>query len=136
MANYKEYRIAVDNNIVNLEQVETERKDAVATDASILPKKKDSVSKLVAVDAVKKAANYAVQNYGNLTGDTLGQTAINEAVGLIGMGAMAMTGPVGLVAVGVQVGLTFANRGIEVAKSRNVSKSIRTRLGIVNGGSR
>lgn len=143
MANYKEYRIAVDNNIVNLERVDSAAKERIvsdtrtASDAITSPStQQNNISKLIAIDAAKRAANFAAQNYGNLTGDGIGQTQLNEAIGFAGMIGMAATGPLGMAAAGMQLGLIAANRFIDVSKSRNVSKTMQARMGIISGGRR
>lgn len=136
MANYKEYRIAVDNNIVGIEQV-NQTSPATRDPAIAKPKeKKDSISKVIAIDMAKKAITFAIQNYGNLNGDYLRQQQINDMVSIGGMLATAATGPVGMAVVGAQVTIAAINRIIDVKKSRVASKMMETRLGIANRGSR
>lgn len=136
MAKYKEYRIAVDNNVINLklsdagELIETTPKTTAAVP------KKDSVSKLIAVEAGRRSANYAIKNYGNLTGDEIGQQQLSETINMIGMAALAFSSPVGAFAVGAKITGDLVDRAINVNKSRRASRTMQTRLGINHGGSR
>lgn len=135
MANYKEYRIGVDNNIVNLQQVETTKQSETVASSS-QPKAPEHIGKLIAVEAGRKAFNYAVQNYGKLTGDDLGKQQIGDVVNIAGMIGLAAASPIGAFAVGVKVTTSLIDRAIDVSQSRRTSKAMQSRLGVSRGGSR
>ena len=133
----KEYKIKVDNEIVGLEQIEAETTPAQTEDKLKKESKKgDSVGKLVAIQMGKQAAQYAINNYGNLTGDYVTQENIGGALEVAGLIGMMATGPLGIAAAAASVGVKVASRAIDVRKSQIQSDAFRSRVGLTNGGSR
>lgn len=91
---------------------------------------------LALIQAGKSALNYAISNYGELTGDYYTQEMINSIIQVVGMGVTAMSSTLGAVGVGVQLSLSGINRLIDVKKSKIKSKNMQERLGISFSGSR
>lgn len=111
------------------------------------------------IGAAKSVFNYAKANYGNFTGDYLGQTKIDNVFNIasniisygstIASGALsgATFGPVGVVAGaavgavvgGVQIGITFAQnmvtQSLNMSKANNLANYNSQRIGaiLVNG---
>lgn len=134
----KEYKISIQNQIVGLERVETEQPQVQApmqsqsaqTEALASKTSKfGSASKAIAIHMGKQALNYALSNYGNLTGDYIAQARISETLELAGLIAMAASGPVGMVAAAGNVAIKAFNRYIDVRKSEIQSNAMRIRTG-------
>ena len=137
VADYKEYRISINNNLVGLEKV-TEQKELIqpenvqaARTEALAEKtaKMGSTSKAIAIHMGRQALSYAVSNYGNLTGDYIGQTRINEGLEVAGLIGMAASGWVGAAAAGGSVVIKAVNRYVDVKKSEIQSKAMRIRTG-------
>ena len=84
----------------------------------------------------KSALSYATSNYGNITGDTIGQQQLNEMISVAGMIATASTGTLGLIAAGTQLAISGVNRFVDIQQSRVASRNMQARYGISLGGSR
>lgn len=137
MADYKEYRISINNNLVGLERV-TEQKELIqpenvqaARTEALAEKtaKMGSTSKAIAIHMGRQALSYAVSNYGNLTGDYIGQTRINEGLEIAGLIGMAASGWVGAAAAVGSVVIKAVNRYVDVKKSEIQSNAMRIRTG-------
>lgn len=137
VADYKEYRISINNNLVGLERV-TEQKELIqpenvqaARTEALAEKtaKMGSTSKAIAIHMGRQALSYAVSNYGNLTGDYIGQTRINEGLEIAGLIGMAASGWVGAAAAVGSVAIKAVNRYVEVKKSEIQSNAMRIRTG-------
>lgn len=137
VADYKEYRISINNNLVGLERV-TEQKElfqpenvqAARTEAlAEKTAKMGSTSKAIAIHMGRQALSYAVSNYGNLTGDYIGQTRINEGLEIAGLIGMAASGWVGAAAAVGSVVIKAVNRYVDVKKSEIQSNAMRIRTG-------
>ena len=137
MADYKEYRISINNNLVGLERV-TEQKELIhpenvqaARTEALAEKtaKMGSTSKAIAIHMGRQALSYAVSNYGNLTGDYIGQTRINEGLEVAGLIGMAASGWVGAAAAVGSVVIKAVNRYVDVKKSEIQSNAMRIRTG-------
>lgn len=134
----KEYKISIQNQIVGLERVETEQPQVQApmqsqsaqTEALASKTSKfGSASKAIAIHMGKQALNYALSNYGNLTGDHITQARISETLELAGLIAMAASGPVGMVAAAGNVAIKAFNRYIDVRKSEIQANALKVRTG-------
>lgn len=137
VADYKEYRISINNNLVGLERV-TEQKELIqpenvqaARTEALAEKtaKMGSTSKAIAIHMGRQALSYAVSNYGNLTGDYIGQTRINEGLEVAGLIGMAASGWVGAAAAVGSVVIKAVNRYVDVKKSEIQSNAMRIRTG-------
>lgn len=137
VADYKEYRISINNNLVGLEKV-TEQKELIqpenvqaARTEALAEKtaKMGSTSKAIAIHMGRQALSYAVSNYGNLTGDYIGQTRINEGLEVAGLIGMAASGWVGAAAAVGSVVIKAVNRYVDVKKSEIQSNAMRIRTG-------
>lgn len=141
----KEYDIYIHHDISGGEN-ETAGATSQIASAGTTPQKQveaaktsntSNITKLVAVKIGKDALQWGVSNYGNLTGDYLGQTRIQEAIG-IGAGILtaAKGGVLGVIAVGATIGIKAANRAITLAKERQETELLRARVGrtISSGG--
>jgi hypothetical protein len=84
----------------------------------------------------KQALSYGLSNYGDLTGDHIGQTRLNEGLEVAGLVGMALSSPVGAIAALGSVGIKAANRYIDVKKSEIASEALRQRVGLSRSGSR
>lgn len=139
----KEYKISIQNQIVGLERVETEQPQMQApmqapmqsqsaqTEALASKTSKfGSASKTIAIHMGKQALSYAMSNYGNLTGDYIGQTRINETLEVAGLIGMAVAGGwVGVTAAVGAVAIKAVNRYVDVKKSEIQSNAMRIRTG-------
>lgn len=97
--------------------------------------KKDSGSglgKVIATNAVKQAASFAISNYGNLTGDYQTQANIQGGIELLGIGMMMMQGPVGVAAAVTSLTLKAVNHQIDLAKRRQETEFLKMRTGMMN----
>ena len=139
----KEYKISIQNQIVGLERVETEQPQMQAptqapmqsqsaqTEALASKTSKfGSASKAIAIHMGKQALSYAMSNYGNLTGDYIGQARINETLEVAGLIGMAVAGGwVGVTAAVGAVAIKAVNRYVDVKKSEIQSNAMRIRTG-------
>lgn len=135
----KEYKIKIENELITHEVSETNPAEAAQTptpEKTISKTIGSGIGKAVAANMAKQAFAYATSNYGNLTGDYIGQAHISEATEIGGMLGMAATGWVGLAAVISNVGIRLANRFIDVQKSEIASANLRQRTGLTGSGSR
>ena len=134
----KEYKISIQNNIVGLENAEagqsqmqapmqsqSAQTEALASKTS----KFGSTSKAIATYMGKQALSYGLSNYGNLTGDHIGQTRINEGLEVAGLIGMAASGWVGAAAALGSVAVKAVNRYVDVKKSEIQSNAMRIRTG-------
>lgn len=141
----QEIVLRVQNEVVGLETREIKPQKMAnkrpepqrETENKLKTQAKDNVGKIIAMQMGQKAAQFALQNYGNLTGDNMGQQQLNDALGVFGMGAMALYGGLpGVAMVAAQIAITGINRYVEIEKSRITSKNMQARVGITIGGSR
>lgn len=132
---HKEYVIKVDNNIVNLNHTEVSGRDPQIIQ-SFNNRQESKISELMAIHFKEKIGEFAIQNYGNITGDITGQQLLNDANSLKRMIGMAASSPIGLVLVGTELGVRTLNRFADIHKSRINAAAMQARLGITNGGSR
>lgn len=95
-----------------------------------------SVSKVIAIQMGKKALNYGIQNYANLTGDYIGQANIGSIIEIASLAAMAAAGPVGIASAVASVTVKSVSYGIDMAKKRREVEFLRERTGMIgmNGG--
>ncbi len=78
----------------------------------------------------KRALDYGLSNYGNLTGDHIGQARINETLEVAGLIGMAVAGGwVGVAAAVGAVAIKAVNRYVDVKKSEIQSNAMRIRTG-------
>lgn len=139
----KEYKISIQNQIVGLERVETEQPQVQAPMQAPMQSQSaqtealasrtataGSASKAIAVHMGKQALSYAVSNYGNLTGDYIGQARINETLEVAGLIGMAVAGGwVGVAAAVGSLAIKAVNRYVDVKKSEIHSNAMRIRTG-------
>lgn len=135
----KEYKISIQNQIVGLERVETEQPQVQAPMQSQSAQTEalasrtatvGSASKTIAIHMGKQALSYAVSNYGNLTGDYIGQARINETLEVTGLIGMAVAGGwVGVAAAVGSLAIKAVNRYVDVKKSEIHSNAMRIRTG-------
>ncbi len=139
-----EYKIKIENDIVGLDKINPEAQKQTApqetqkaTQERLLGESKGAgTGKAIASYMGKQALSYALSNYGNLTGDHLGQTRINEGLEIAGLITMAASGWVGLAAAIGSVAVKGVNRFVDVRKSEIASEAIRQRIGLSRSGSR
>jgi hypothetical protein len=91
---------------------------------------KGGLGKVIAIDAVKRAGQFALSNYGNLTGDYQTQANIQGGLELAGLGAMALSGPVGFAAAVGSLTLKAVSNQIELAKRNQATEMLRFRTGM------
>lgn len=92
-------------------------------------KKSANMNGAIAAMMAKKAIQYGIQNYGNLTGDYVTQANISGLIEVGGLVATAATGPIGVVAALSSVAIQVANLEIERAKQRQQVQFMRERTG-------
>jgi hypothetical protein len=95
-----------------------------------------STGKAIAAKMITQAGSYFVSNYGNLSGDYIGQTRINEGIELAGLVGMALTGWAGAAAAIGAVAVRAANRYTNVKKSEAISNAMQLRTGLIRGRSK
>lgn len=132
-----EYRIPI-----NIELIATESKGTPSPTSKATPDQTQkklakeasneasgSVSKVVAIQVGKRALQYGIQNYGNLTGDYVGQANISAGLQVAGLVAMALQGPVGIAAAAVSLGTQALSYGIDMNKRNREAQFLRERVG-------
>lgn len=139
-----EYRIPI-----NVELIATESKGTPSPTSKATPDQTQkklakeasneasgSVSKVVAIQVGKRALQYGIQNYGNLTGDYVTQANISAGLQVAGLVAMALQGPVGIAAAAVSLGTQALSYGIDMNKRNREAQFLRERVGMasINGG--
>ena len=139
-----EYRIPI-----NVELIATESKGTPSPTSKATPDQTQkklakeasneasgSVSKVVAIQVGKRALQYGIQNYGNLTGDYVGQANISAGLQVAGLVAMALQGPVGIAAAAVSLGTQALSYSIDMNKRNREAQFLRERVGMtsINGG--
>ena len=128
-----EYKIKIDNEIVGLEKVNvaTDPQRQLAPDKAAEALKQQAsmsgVGKTIAITLGKQALNYAVSNYGNLTGDYVTQQNIQAGIEIASTVALLASGPVGTVVAAGNIGvrllndfMTQHNRDVEILRMRTV----------------
>ena len=137
----KEYKISIQNNIVGLENAEAgqsqiqqqasmQNQSAQTEALAAKTSKFGSTSKTIAIHMGKQALSFAASNYGNLTGDHIGQEHINEALEIAGLIGMAVAGgAVGATAALGAVAIKGVNRYVDIKKSEITSNALRIRTG-------
>lgn len=134
-----EYRIPI-----NVELIATESKGTPSPTSKAAPAQTQkklakeasneasgSVSKVVAIQVGKRALQYGIQNYGNLTGDYVGQANISAGLQVAGLVAMALQGPVGIAAAAVSLGTQALSYGIDMNKRNREAQFLRERTGMI-----
>lgn len=134
-----EYRIPI-----NVELIATESKGTPSPTSKVTPDQTQkklakeasneasgSVSKVVAIQVGKRALQYGIQNYGNLTGDYVTQANISAGLQVAGLVAMASQGPVGIAAAAVSLGTQALSYGIDMNKRNREAQFLRERTGMI-----
>ena len=115
MADEKIIKVKIENTVrveggaqspeqsITSETVPAKNVDNLAKNA----KNGNSLAKSLAVQYGKQVANYALSNYGNLTGDYAGQRSINAGIELAGMALTIAANPI---FGGITAGLTIATK--------------------------
>lgn len=108
MAEIKEYKLKVTNEVVGLEQIGIAKPGEPIDPAKASEKLEketaaSGVGKTIAIRMGQQALSYAIGNYGNLTGDYVTQERIQAGIEMIGLATTMITGgPIGI-AFGVGV---------------------------------
>jgi len=134
-----EYRIPINIELIATESKGTPSPTSKATPAQTQKKLANeasneasgSVSKVVAIQVGKRALQYGIQNYGNLTGDYVGQANISAGLQVAGLVAMALQGPVGIAAAAVSLGTQALSYGIDMNKRNREAQFLRERTGMI-----
>jgi hypothetical protein len=90
------------------------------------------IGKAVIANAVNQAGQFALSNYGNLTGDYQTQANIQGGLEMIGLGVMALSSPVGAVAAVGSLVIKGINRQVDIAKKNQQVDLLRARTGMMN----
>ena len=105
------------------------------------PKKDESTTqkaiKTALVNAGKNIASYGVSQYGNITGNTIAQRQIDDAINVAGyVGQIAVGGWVGAISVGVQLTTQALNNTIATRKANQQAELLYQRSGniTIDGG--
>lgn len=132
----KEYRIPIQveisANMASEENGDATPKDNVSEDSTSKTKKESSnTAKTMAIYMGKQAAQYLVSNYGNLTGDYMGQANLSAGIELGSMAMMvAKGGAVGAVVAAGTLAVKGLNYYLDNKKSENRAKALRERVGL------
>ena len=139
----KEYHIYLDHNIaVDGEQTGGQLSETSSPEKSAKKQQSEAktgaTAKLVGVYIGKQAFQWATSNYGNLTGDYLGQAWINESIELAGLVGGILVKPLtGGIIAGVVIAKKAIDKSIDRAKANQEAMLLRERVGgIVSSGGR
>lgn len=139
----KEYHIYLDHNIaVDGEQTGGQLSETSSPEKSAKKQQSEAktgaTAKLVGVYIGKQAFQWATSNYGNLTGDYLGQAWINESIELAGLVGGILAKPLtGGIIAGVVIAKKAIDKSIDRAKANQAAMLLRERVGgIVSSGGR
>lgn len=97
-----------------------------------------TAGKLVGVYIAKQAFQWATSNYGNMTGDYIGQQWISEGIEIAGLTVAALKSPTGVAVAGAVLAKKAIDKAVEVQKSRQNAQQLRERVGgtVSSGGRR
>ena len=96
-----------------------------------------TAGKLIGVYVAKQAFQWATSNYGNMTGDYIGQQWISEGIEITGLAIAALKSPMGLAVAGAVLAKKAIDKADEVQKSKQDAQQLRERVGgIVSSGGR
>ena len=140
----KEYHIYLDHNIaVDGEQTGGQLSETSSPEKSAKKQQSEAKTganaKLVGVYIGKQAFQWATSNYGNLTGDYLGQAWISESIELAGLiGGILVKPLTGGIVAGVVIAKKAIDKSIERAKANQEAMLLRERTGslLSSGGRR
>lgn len=94
-------------------------------------------AKSIGVYLGKQALQYATSNYGDLTGDYIGQAWVTEGIEFAGMIGVAASSPMGAVAVGVSLTKKAIDNSIAIKKANQETAQLRERVGgVLSSGGR
>lgn len=92
-----------------------------------------NMAQMLAFRVGANALQYGLQNYGNLTGDYIGQQTLELVTGLASdVFMIAKGGLLGLAAVGIKYGTKGITRLIDYSKSATKASMLQERAGITN----
>ena len=89
------------------------------------------------INAGKQLASAGINQYGNLTGNTIANRQLNEATRIAGyVGEIAVGGWVGVISVGVQIGMQTLENYANVRRSNAQAEMLYARSGnvTIDGG--
>lgn len=118
---------------------ETAQQEQVTTPSSKKGKEstKDKAINTALINAGKRIASYGISQYGNLTGNTIRQRQIDDALNIAGyVGEIAVGGWVGAISVATQVGLGAVGNAIATNRANREAQLLYERSGnaTINGG--
>lgn len=140
----KDYHIYIDHNIeTSDEQTGGQLSETSSPEKSAKKQQSEAktgaTAKLVGVYIGKQAFQWATSNYGNLTGDYLGQAWINESIELAGLVGGILVKPLtGGIIAGVVIAKKAIDKSIDRAKANQEAMLLRERTGslLSSGGRR
>lgn len=95
------------------------------------------VAQTAIIHIASKAIQYGLHNYGDLTGDYIGQARINDTVQIATYAAAIIKNPVaGTVYTALSIGVRAAQNAITIQKANQNAAQLRVRVGEItqNGG--
>ena len=97
-----------------------------------------TAGKLIGVYIAKQAFQWATSNYGNMTGDYIGQQWISEGIEIAGLTVAALKSPTGVAVAGAVLAKKAIDKAVEVQKSKQNAQQLRERVGgtVSSGGRR
>jgi len=133
----KEYRIKIDNELIGLERVGTEpaQSQDPSKAAERLERETSSsgIGKTIAITMGRQALNYAISNYGNLTGDYVTQERIQAGIEIFSTITMMITGGVPGIIIGAgSIALKAVSQQIDITKRNREVDLLRMRTGTMN----
>lgn len=143
----KEYRIYI-HNVVEQDKKETPEQQAASQPTpekakEVANKAEKSTALLIAQQVGKEAFGFALQNYGDLTGDYVTQQMLQVGLGLasdiVGVVIAGISGGVPGVAISattivLKYGLQGASYGLNIAKEQQRVSILQERLRVVSVG--
>lgn len=138
------YKIEIDHNITgdSEQKVTGETLPSASAQQKAVTGRKtkafSSVAKLAGVAIGRQALTWSTSNYGNLTGDYIGQEKINSAIEInTSIGAIIAAPLLGSLAVGAGLVVKSINKTVEIKKNNQVAMQLKERTqGATEKGSR
>jgi hypothetical protein len=136
MANEKTYviRLTKDGGSGAYEEISYSPQGNLSSQEGKINKKQSTtqnVAQMLAFKVGTDAVKYSLSNYGELTGDYVGQEAIEDITGIAGdIFMIAKGGWLGVAAVGVKYATKIATTSIRLNKSKTRASMMQERVGI------
>lgn len=98
---------------------------------------KDGAVNTALINAGKQILSYGISQYGNVTGNTIKQRQMNDAINVAGyIATISLGGTVGVIAVATELAINAVSNTIETNKANREAELLYQRSGnaTINGG--